>query len=92
MSRKIIIDKHEGNTVYSVHVIDSFDQEHHLGYLHISELDDLLVNDNTIRESSEKIWSNEVKKEINSMDKAIKEMIEIDKKAGITRGNRDGLD
>ena len=42
MSRKIIIDKHEGNTVYSVHVIDSFDQEHHLGYLHTSELDDLL--------------------------------------------------
>ena len=33
MSRKIIIDKYQGNTHYSVHVIDSFGQEHHLGYL-----------------------------------------------------------
>ena len=33
MSRRIIIDKYEGNTHYNVHVIDSFGQEHHLGYL-----------------------------------------------------------
>ena len=92
MSRKIIIDKYEGNTVYSVHVIDSFEQEHHLGYLHISELDDLLVNDKTIRENSEKIWSNEVKKEVDLMSKAIKNCIEIDKKNGILTRNRDGLD
>ena len=33
MARKIIIDKYQGNTHYSVHVVDSFGQEHHLGYL-----------------------------------------------------------
>ena len=92
MSRKIIIDKYEGNTVYSVHVIDSFGQEHHLGYLHTSEIDNLLVNDETIRENSEKIWTNEVKKEIDLMSKAIKNCIEIDKKSGILTGKRDGLD
>ena len=83
MSRKIIIDKYEGNTVYSVHVIDSFGQEHHLGYLHTSEIDNLLVNNKTIRENSEKIWSNEVKKEVDLMSKAIKECIDIDIKNGI---------
>ena len=83
MSRKIIIDKYEGNTVYSVHVIDSFGQEHHLGYLHTSEIDNLLVNVTTIRENSEKIWSNEVKNEVDLMSKAIKECIEIDKSNGI---------
>ena len=31
MTRKIIIDKYQGNTHYNVHVIDSFGQEHHLG-------------------------------------------------------------
>ena len=83
MSRKIIIDKYEGNTVYSVHVIDSFGQEHHLGYLHTGEIDNLLVNNKTIRENSEKIWSNEVKKEVDLMSKAIKECIDIDIKNGI---------
>ena len=92
MSRKIIIDKYEGNTVYSVHVIDSFGQEHHLGYLHTSEIDNLLVNNKTIRENSEKIWSNEVKKEVDLMSKAIKNCIEIDKKSGILTENRDNLD
>ena len=92
MSRKIIIDKYEGNTVYSVHLIDSFGQEHHLGYLHTNEIDNLLVNDKTIRENSEKIWSNEVKKEVDLMSKAIKNCIEIDKKNGILTRNRDGLD
>tara|TARA_R100000995_G_scaffold69792_1_gene38376 strand:+ start:3620 stop:3898 length:279 start_codon:yes stop_codon:yes gene_type:complete len=92
MSRKIIIDKYQGNTNYSVHVIDSFGQEHHLGYLGITfhtftEIDVL----------AEKIWSNEVKQEIDSMSLAISNCIELDKKAGLhftdSRGNhRDGLD
>ena len=30
ISRKIIIDKYQGNTHYTVHVIDSFGQEHHI--------------------------------------------------------------
>ena len=32
MSRKIVIDKYQGNTVYSVSVFDSYGTEHHLGY------------------------------------------------------------
>ena len=87
MSRKIVINKYQGNTHYSVYVIDSFDQEHHLGYLGITfhtftEIDVL----------AEEIWSNETKNEVDLMSKAIKECIEIDKKAGITSGNKDCLD
>ena len=37
MSRKIIIDTYQGNTHYSIHVIDSFGQEHHIGYFHKNE-------------------------------------------------------
>ena len=85
MSRKIIIDKYQGNTHYSVHVIDSFGQEHHLGYFSYS------INE-SIEKMAEEIWENEVKNEVSSLNKAIKEMIEIDRKAGITSGNRDGLD
>jgi len=92
MSRKIIIDKYRGNTHYNVHVIDSFGQEHHLGYLGITfhtftEIDVL----------AEEIWQNEVKNEPSSMDKAISACIELEKENGLrftdSRGNhRDGLD
>ncbi len=100
MSRKIIIDKYEGNTVYSVHVIDSFGQEHMLGYLSDLTIDELkflnyptdgFTSKNIIEQATD-IWENEVKKEVSSMDKAIRECIEIDKEAGITSGNRDCLD
>jgi len=83
MSRKIIIDKYEGNTHYNVHVIDSFGQEHHLGYYLLPPV---------VNKEAQEIWLNETKKEVSSMSKAIKECIEIDRKAGITSGNRDGLD
>ena len=79
MSRRIIIDKYEGNTHWSVHVYDSFEQEHHLGYYKLINKDVETV----IEHEAEEIWSNETKKEISSMDKAIKEMIEIDIKNGI---------
>ena len=90
MSRKINISKYEGNTHYSVHVIDSFGQEHHLGYLGDLTIDELkflnyptngLTNKNIIEQAQE-IWSNESKKEVDLMNKAIKECIEIDRKAG----------
>ena len=88
MSRRIIIDKYQGNTHYNVHVIDSFGQEHHLGYyLHLDEEDN-----KELEQLAEEIWSNETKKEVDLMSKAIKECIEIDRKAGITSKNRDGLD
>ena len=83
MSRRIIIDKYEGNTHYNVHVIDSFGQEHHLGYYSLPP---------GIERKAEEIWSNEVKREITPMERAIKECIDIDKKSGILTGNRDGLD
>ena len=103
MSRKIIIDKYQGNTHYNVHVIDSFGQEHHLGYF--TDLDKFsqsiigysktLEGANSyamIELRAEEIWSNEVKREVSPLSKAIKECIEIDKKSGILTGNRDGLD
>ena len=78
MSRKIIIDKYEGNTHYSVHVIDSFGQEHHLGYLGLTHS----ISMKDIDRMAEEIWSNETKKEVDLMSKAIKECIKIDRKAG----------
>ena len=88
MSRKIIIDKYQGNTHYNVHVIDSFGQEHHLGYLGLTHG----ISMEDIDKLSEEIWSNEVKHDISPLSKAIKECIEIDKNSGILTGNRDGLD
>ena len=76
MSRKITIDKYQGNTHYSIHVIDSFGQEHHLGYYKSYIIDN-------IERQAEEIWSNETKNEVDLMSKAIKECIEIDKKNGV---------
>ena len=76
MSRKITIDKYQGNTHYSIHVIDSFGQEHHLGYCKSYIIDD-------IERQAEEIWSNETKNEVDLMSKAIKECIDIDIKNGI---------
>ena len=88
MSRKIIIDKYQGNTHYSVHVVDSFGQEHHLGYLGLTHS----ISMEDIDKMAEEIWENEVKREPSLMSKAIKNCIEIDKKSGILTGNRDNLD
>ena len=79
MSRKIIIDKYQGNTHWSVHVYDSFGQEHHLGYYKLINKDVETV----IEHEAEEIWSNETKNEVDLMSKAIKECIEIDKSNGI---------
>ena len=79
MSRKIVISKYENNTHYTVHVYDSFGQEHHLGYYtHIDEEDQVELD-----ERCQEIWSNEVKREVDLMSKAIKNCIEIDKSNGI---------
>ena len=83
MSRQIKITKYEGNTHYNVVIVDSFGQEHHMGYYALPPVLD---------RECEKIWSNEVKREITPMERAIKNCIEIDKKSGILTGNRDGLD
>ena len=82
MSRRIIIDKYQGNTHYNVHVIDSFGQEHHLGYLGMN----LTMED--IDKLSKEIWSNEVKREITPMEKVIKWCVDND----ISKGREPSLD
>tara|TARA_Y100001938_G_scaffold131527_1_gene188738 strand:+ start:102 stop:347 length:246 start_codon:yes stop_codon:yes gene_type:complete len=76
MSRQIKINKYEGNTHYTVHVVDSFGQEHHIGYYkHLYT--------NKLQEKAEEIWSNEVKQEVSLLEKAIQNCIELDKKLNI---------
>ena len=77
MSRKINISKYQFNTHYSVHVIDSFGQEHHIGYW---SRPTSKISQQIIEDEAEKIWSNEVKRVPSLMSKAIKECIEIDRK------------
>ena len=79
MSRKIVISKYENNTHYTVHVYDSFGQEYHLGYYtHIDEEDQVELD-----EKCQEIWSNEVKREVDLMSRAIKECIEIDRQNNV---------
>ncbi len=78
MSRQIRITQYEGNTHYSIHVIDSFGQEHHIGYFHKNENPSMI----DIEKRAEKIWLNEVKYEPTPMERAIKECIDIDIKNG----------
>ena len=93
MPRKIHINKYQGNTVYSVHVEDSFGQEHHLGYY--NKLTPEIMSE--IEADAEMLWQNEVKKELSSMDLAISSLIKLEEQSGIyftdNKGNhRDGLD
>ena len=81
MSRKININKYEGNTHYSVSVTDKYGQEHHIGfYKHLYT--------NKLEEKALKIWSNEVKYEPSLLDRAIKNCIDID----ISNGKQPMLD
>ena len=74
--RQIKINKYEGNTQYSVSVIDSYGKEHHLGYYkHIYT--------NKVEEKALEIWSNEVKPVEDLLAKAIAQCIELDKKCGV---------
>ena len=83
MSRQIKITKYEGNTHYNVVIVDSFGQEHHMGYYALPPVLD---------RECEKIWSNEVKREISPLSSAIHELHQHDVERGILTGNRDGLD
>ena len=76
MSREIKINKYKGNTHYSVHVVDKYGQEHHMGYYkHLYT--------NKLQEKAEEIWSNEVKNQPSLLDKAIAQCIELDIKRGV---------
>ena len=83
MSRKIIIETHQNNTVYGVSVFDSYGIEHHLGYIDVDIVDNLKVNDKSIASHAYQIWSNEVKPKEDLLSNAIAECIEIDKKNNI---------
>ena len=78
MPRKIHINKHQGNTVYSVHVEDSFNQQHHIGYEHTIN-NDILAK---IEQQACDIWANEVKQEVDSMSLAIAECVKLDEERG----------
>ena len=74
--RQIKINKYEGNTHYSVSVIDSYGKEHHLGYYN-----NLYAS--SIQAQAEEIWANEVESKVDLMAEAIKECIKIDKKNNV---------
>ena len=78
MSRKIIIDKYQGNTHYSIHVVDSFGQEYHIGYFHKNENPSMI----DIEKRAEEIWSNETKREVDLLANAIHECVQIDERSG----------
>ena len=84
MSKKIVIDKYEGNTHYSVSVFDSYSKEHHLGYYNLLYAKTMAE----IEMKAEEIWKNEVKPEEDLMGKAIAECIQSD----INRGVEPSLD
>jgi len=93
MSRTIKITKYDGNTHWSVYVIDSYGSEHHLGYWR--ELDNSVML--VIEAKARGIWATEEEPKEDLLGKAIANCIELDKKGGIhftdSRGNhRDGLD
>ena len=91
MSREIKIHKFEGNTQYSVHVIDSYGETHtnyfeterrcreHIYYTWENEVDPLA------KERAEH-WRDDL------LTNAIEECIEMDREAGITSENNDCLD
>jgi len=82
MSREIKIHKFENNTSWSVHVIDSYGKEHHLGYWKHLENHDLIYA------KASHIWANEVKPKVDLLGNAIKECIQSD----IDRGVEPSLD
>ena len=74
MSRKINISKYRDNTHWSVIVVDSFGQEHHLGYQFKQ------VDLQYIEEQACEIWANEVKPKEDLLENAIENCKEIDSK------------
>ena len=73
MSREIKVSKYKGNTHYTVRVVDSYGQEHHVGYYkHIYT--------NKLEEKAMEIWSNETKPEVDLLDGAIRNCIKLEEK------------
>ena len=76
------IKKYPNNTHYTVEVTDSYNQKH-VSFFRTTEECSKYVYE---------VWESEVKKPKDLLADAIANMIEIDKKSGILKGNRDGLD
>ena len=74
--RKLVIDKHQGNTHFSISVFDSYGTEHHLGYH--KEVDEKLM-----WSKAQYIWDNEVKPKKDLLSDAIAECIKLDEERGI---------
>ena len=83
MSRKIVISTYENNTVYSVHITDSYGTEHYIGNLNVGDVDSLEVNDRSIASYAHQIWADEVEPKENLLSNAIGKCIEIDKERGV---------
>ena len=83
MSRKIVISKYEGNTVYGVHITDSYGTEHYIGNLNVGDIDSLEVNDRSIASYAHQIWSDEVEPKEDLLSNAIGRCIEIDEENGL---------
>ena len=81
--RGIKISKYEGNTVYGVHITDSYGTEHYIGNLNVGDVDNLEVNDRSIASYAHQIWSDEVEPEENLLSNAIGRCIEIDEERGV---------
>ena len=77
--RQIKINKYKDNTHYSIHVVDKYNQEHHLGYEHTLN-NDILAK---IEQQACDIWANEVKKEVDLLANAIHNCIQLDIKRGV---------
>ena len=82
-ARKIVIETYEDNTVYSVHIIDSYGTEHYIGNLDVGNISGLEVNDRSIASYAHQIWVNEVEPEENLLSNAIGRCIEIDEENGL---------
>jgi len=76
MSREIKVSKYKGNTHYTVQVVDSYGQEHNLGYY--ERLD--YIETGLIEREAERIWSNEVEPKEDLLGKAILNCKELDSK------------
>ena len=92
MSRKIILESYEDNTVYGVSIFDSYGTEHYIGNLNASDINSLKVHDRSIASHAHQIWSDEIEPEEDLLSNAIKACNELDKENGLLRGNSDGLD
>jgi len=87
MCRDYNIKKYKGNTHYTVNVTDSYGRENSNFFKELQDCYDFVYE---VWEQEKPLTDKEVKQ--NLLNRAILNCIELDKKSGILKGNRDGLD